>query len=160
LTPTQPQFRLHPSLEERDPAGWKSVVKQYSSVFPGTGLAEWLREKGIDTITLVGYMTNNCILASAADAEPHQFNAEVLSDATGAVDLANEAGSADARTVHTTLLTLLNSNLAAVAATDEWVRAVAAGEALGKGNLVESAAAGAVARVWHRPSSRTAGQTR
>lgn len=66
FSPSTPQFRLHSSLEERDAATWKSVVKQYSSIFPGTGLDEWFREQGIDTITLTGYMTNNCVLASAA----------------------------------------------------------------------------------------------
>src|SRR5699024_1894875 len=41
------------------------------------------------------------------------FRTEVLADATGAIHLANAAGSADAETVHTTLMTLLNSNWAA-----------------------------------------------
>ena len=46
------------------------VEKQRSSVLNSKGLPEWLRENAIDTLTLVGYMTNNCVLASAAAAEP------------------------------------------------------------------------------------------
>ena len=65
------------------------------------------RQHDVDTVTLAGYMTNNCVLASAVEAEFLGFSTEVLSDATGAINLANDAGFADAKTVHTTLLTLL-----------------------------------------------------
>jgi AraC-like DNA-binding protein len=47
-----------------------------------------------------------CLIASAAEAETYGLTAEVLSDATGAINIANEAGFADAKTVHTTLLVL------------------------------------------------------
>ncbi|MBO0981698.1 isochorismatase family protein [Microbacterium sp. SD291] len=140
-----PGFALHPSLEGRASSTWKRVTKSYSSVFPGTDIEEWLRAEGLDTITLAGYMTNNCVLATAVEAESRGIAVEVLSDATGAIDITNEAGSVSAETVHTTLLALLHSNFAAVASTEAWSRAVASDEALAKSNLVESAAAGAAA---------------
>ncbi|MEV4466801.1 isochorismatase family protein [Micromonospora echinofusca] len=143
FNPTQPGFQLHPEVESRRTDEWKSVVKQYGTVFAGTGLLAWLREREIDTITLVGYMTNNCVLASAAEAETHGLAAEVLSDATGAINIANEAGFADAKTVHTTLLALFNSNFAAVADTATWSGAVAAGRPLPKSDLGTSAVTGA-----------------
>jgi nicotinamidase-related amidase len=143
FNPTQPGFQLHPEVESRRTDEWKSVVKQYGTVFAGTDLLAWLREREIDTITLVGYMTNNCVLASAAEAETHGLAAEVLSDATGTINIANEAGFADAKTVHTTLLTLLNSNFAAVADTTTWSGAVAAGRPLPKSDLGTSAVTGA-----------------
>lgn len=127
------------AFEER---ATKRIGKQFSSVFAGTGLEAWLREQNIDTIALVGYMTNNCVIASAAAAEPLGFTAEVLSDATGAIDLANDAGSASAQQVHETLMALLHSNWAAVAGTDAWIAALQAGEALNKSDLVTSAARG------------------
>ncbi|MEE2055638.1 cysteine hydrolase family protein, partial [Nocardiopsis tropica] len=142
FNPTLPTYELHPAVEERRSDAWKPLVKQHGSVFAGTDLEDWLRGRGIDTVTLVGYMTNNCILASSVEAEARGLRAEVLSDATGAVDIANAAGSVHAKTVHETLMTMLNSNFAAVATTDEWVRAVASGAELPKSNLVESAAAG------------------
>ncbi|MEU4644296.1 isochorismatase family protein [Micromonospora sp. NPDC023814] len=143
FNPTQPGFRLHPEVESRRTDEWKPVVKQYGTVFAGTDLLAWLREREIDTITLVGYMTNNCVLASAAEAETHGLAAEVLSDATGAINIANEAGFADAKTVHTTLLALLNSNFAAVAGTATWSGAVAASRPLPKSDLGASAVTGA-----------------
>ena len=112
-------------------------------MFAGTDLLPWLQERGIDTITLVGYMTNNCVLASAAEAETHGLAAEVLSDATGAIDIANDAGFADAKTVHTTLMSLFHSNFAAVADTATWSGAAAAGRSLPKSDLGSSAVAGA-----------------
>lgn len=87
-------------------------------------------------------MTNNCILSSAADAEPRGFNVEVLSDATGAIDIANEAGRASAQQVHETLMVLLHSNWAAVVYTNTWIAALQASEPLAKSNLVMSAARG------------------
>ncbi len=142
FNPTEPGFQLHPEIERRRTGEWKSIVKRYGTVFAGTDLLPWLREHGIDTITLVGYMTNNCVLASAAEAETHGLAAEVLSDATGAVNLANEAGFADAKTIHTTLMALLNSNFAAVADTATWSDAAAAGRSLPKPDLGASAVTG------------------
>ncbi|WP_455835235.1 isochorismatase family protein [Pseudarthrobacter siccitolerans] len=143
FAPGTPEFELHPEVERRRTDEWKSLVKSYGSVYAGTDLAGWLREREIDTVTLVGYMTNNCILASAVEAEFLGFTTEVLSDATGAINLANDAGSADAKTVHNTLLALLHSNWAAVSTTDQWAAAVEAGQPLAKSDLGSSAVAGA-----------------
>jgi nicotinamidase-related amidase len=132
----------HPDIAGYEGKAAKRVSKQFGSIFAGTELDAWLRDQGIDTITLVGYMTNNCILSSAADAEPRGFNVEVLSDATGAIDLANEAGTASAQQVHETLMVLLHSNWAAVVNTNTWIAALQANEPLDKSNLVISAAQG------------------
>ncbi|WP_371030802.1 hypothetical protein [Pseudoclavibacter sp. JSM 162008] len=88
-------------------------------------------------------MTNNCIIASAVEAEAHGIAVEVLSDATGAINIANSAGFAPAKTVHTTLMALLQSNFAAVATTHDWAQALADGQPLAKDNLPSSAMFGA-----------------
>ena len=87
-------------------------------------------------------MTNNCDLATAAAAEPLGITVELLSDASGAVHLANDAGTVSARQLHETLMVLLHSNFAAVATTDDWAAAVAAGTTLPKGDLGSSAVHG------------------
>ncbi|KPB89686.1 isochorismatase family protein [Pseudomonas syringae group genomosp. 3] len=135
-------FQNHPDVAAYEGEASKHISKQFGSIFAGTDLDTWLREQGIETITLVGYMTNNCILSSAADAEPRGFAVEVLSDATGAIDLVNEAGRASAQQVHDTLMVLLHSNWAAVTDTNTWIAALQAGETLDKSNLVTSAAQG------------------
>ncbi|ASD22520.1 isochorismatase [Cryobacterium sp. LW097] len=143
FNPTMAGFALHPEIANRQSPGWKSVTKQFGTVFAGTDVLDWLREHEVDTITLVGYMTNNCIIASAAESETHGLTAEVLSDATGSINIANDAGFSDAKTVHTTLMALLNSNFAAVATAQAWTDAIADGSVLPKDNLGSSAVLGA-----------------
>ena len=138
-------WKLHPEISSRRTDSWKHLVKNYASVFAGTDFEAWLRENGIDTITIVGYMTNNCDLATAAAAEPLGISVELLSDASGAIHLANEAGSVGAQQLHETLLVLLHSNFAAVATTNDWANAVEAGTALPKGDLGSSAVQGRAA---------------
>lgn len=141
--PTSETFALHPEIEARRTDTWKSVVKHYSSVYAETDVADWLREQGVGTVTLVGYMTNNCIIASAVESEGLGLTTEVLRDATGAIHLSNGVGTVDAETVHTTLMTLLNSNFAAVAPTSTWLEALSAGQALSRSDLGSSATQGA-----------------
>ncbi|MHA7283897.1 isochorismatase family protein [Arthrobacter sp. TMS2-4] len=143
FAPGTPGYELHPEIESRRAETWKSVVKQYGSVYADTDLTQWLRDKGVDTVTLVGYMTNNCILGSAVEAEGLGFTTEVLSDGTGAINIANDAGFADAKTVHTTLLALLNSNWASVSTTEAWTTALTSQQALPGSDLGTSAATGA-----------------
>lgn len=132
-------WKLHPEVESRIRTSWKRVTKSFGSIFAGTDVEEWLREKSVDTITVIGYMTNNCDLATAAAAEPLGFSVEVLSDASGAINLANEAGAVSAQQLHETLMAVLHSNFAAVATTGEWERALRSGEPLSRSNLVASA---------------------
>lgn len=137
-----PTWQNHPTVAAYEERIAHRVSKPFSSVFAGTDLEAWLRAHAVDTITLVGYMTNNCVVASAAAAEPLGFAVEVLSDATGAIDLANEAGHASAQQVHETLMALLQSNWAAVTDTAGWTAALQAGETLSKSDLVTSATQG------------------
>ncbi len=136
---------LHPDVAARRRDSWKRIGKSYASVFAGTDFEDWLRGNSIDTITLVGYMTNNCDIATAAAAEPLGFTVELLSDASGAIHLANEAGQASARQVHEALMVLLQSNFAAVATTQEWLKAVETGAALPQSDLGTSAMQGRAA---------------
>lgn len=143
FTPTLPGFALHPDVESRRTEGWKSSVKRFGSIYADTDIAAWLREQEVDTVTLVGFMTNNCVLASAVEGEGLGFTTEVLSDATGAINIANDAGFATARTVHETIMAVLNSNWAAVATTDVWAAALSTGETLPTSDLGTSAVTGA-----------------
>lgn len=63
------EFELHPDIECRRIDAWKGVLKQYGSSYAATDLAGRLRQPGIDAGTLVGFVTSNCILASAVEAD-------------------------------------------------------------------------------------------
>ncbi|MER7608993.1 isochorismatase family protein [Nocardioides sp. NPDC127503] len=140
-----PSWSLHPEIERRVKPSWKRVTKDKSSVFAGTDVAAWLAEQGVDTVTIVGFMTNNCDIATAVGAEELGLAAEILSDASGAIHLANEAGKVSADQLHQTLLVLLHSNFAAVASTDAWKAAVTAQTPLPKSDLGTSAMQGRAA---------------
>lgn len=49
------------------------VTKQYPSAFFDTGLAEQLREQGVDTLLVCGFSTSGCVRASALDAMQYGF---------------------------------------------------------------------------------------
>lgn len=138
-------WSLHPEIQRRLEPSWKRVTKDKGSVFAGTDVAAWLAQREVDTITIVGFMTNNCVIATAVNAEELGLAAEVLSDATGAIHLANEAGKVSADELHRTLLVLLHSNFAAVATTGDWTAAVATGAILPGSDLGTSATQGRAA---------------
>jgi len=138
-------WAIHPQVEALAGPSWKRVSKDKGSVFAGTDVASWLGEQGVDTVTIVGYMTNNCDIATAVGAEELGLAAEILSDATGAIHLANEAGKVSAEQLHETLMVLLHSNFAAVASTAAWAAAVASDQPLPKNDLGTSAMQGRAA---------------
>ncbi|KQX75074.1 isochorismatase [Aeromicrobium sp. Root472D3] len=135
-------WSLHPEIERRLAPGFHRASKVLGSAFTGEGVAEFLAERHVDTVTIVGYMTNNCDIATAVDAEIRGIDAEVLSDASGAIHLSNDAGEVSAEQVHQTLMVLLNSNFAAVGSTDDWIEAARTGAALPKSDLGSSAVQG------------------
>lgn len=51
----------------------------------GTGLADWLRERGVDEVDVVGIATDYCVKATAADAAAAGFRTRVLVDYTAGV---------------------------------------------------------------------------
>jgi maleamate amidohydrolase len=61
--------------------GENVITKQYPSAFFGTGLAQTLREKGVDTLVIGGFSTSGCVRASVLDALQHGFAPFVVRDA-------------------------------------------------------------------------------
>ncbi|MCG7580865.1 isochorismatase family protein [Mycolicibacterium sp. OfavD-34-C] len=51
----------------------------------GTGLAEWLRSRGVDAVDVVGIATDHCVKATAADAVAAGFATRVLLGLTAGV---------------------------------------------------------------------------
>ncbi|GLY30508.1 isochorismatase family protein [Kineosporia sp. NBRC 101731] len=134
-------WQLHPQIEA-SAGDSPRISKVNGSVYAGTDLAARLRAEGVDTVTLVGFMTHNCDLASSVESEGLGFAAEILIDASGTTHLANGAGHVAASDLHATLMTVLNANFAAVGTVEQWTSAVASGTALPKDDLVSSALAG------------------
>ncbi|NNU81595.1 bifunctional nicotinamidase/pyrazinamidase [Halovulum dunhuangense] len=88
---------FHPALE-RDPAqlvlrkGFRAAIDSYSAFFENdkatrTGLAGYLRDRGVTDVTLAGLATDFCVAWSAMDAVKEGFRATVLMGASRAIDL-------------------------------------------------------------------------
>ncbi len=126
------------------------VSKALPSAFADTELESWLGEHDVDTIAIAGYMTQNCDESTARDAAQRGYRVEFLSDATGTLAFANEAGAVDARTLHETVLVVLQSRFASVVTTDEWSEAVTGGgTALTGSSIYASTAAARTQRTDH-----------
>jgi nicotinamidase/pyrazinamidase len=57
------------------------------SAFDGTGLAEWLRSRGVKRLLVAGLATDYCVKASVLDARKEGFEVVVLEDGIGAVEV-------------------------------------------------------------------------
>jgi len=112
-------LELHEVVRSRT---WDHYIeKKLPSAFAGTDLAEWLSEHQIDTVTVVGYMTHNCVDATIKHAFHTGLAVEFLSDAAGSLPYANKAGSASAEEIHRTFSIVMQARFAAVMSTEEWL---------------------------------------
>jgi nicotinamidase/pyrazinamidase len=62
----------------------------------GTTLADWLRERKVDTVDVVGIATDHCVRATALDAASEGFDTTVLLDHTVGVSPATIATAIEA----------------------------------------------------------------
>lgn len=72
--------------------GFRLAIDSYSAFFENdrrtpTGLAGYLRERGISKVTLAGLATDYCVAYSALDAVAQGFEATVRLDACRGIDL-------------------------------------------------------------------------
>lgn len=130
-------WELHPEIAAQ-PADHR-IDKTMASVFAGTGLREWLAARGIDTLVIAGYMTQNCDAATAYAAAHDGLKVEFLSDASGVPAYENAAGKASAEEIHRVFSVVFHSNFAAVSTTEAWIGAVEDGVALEADNVYLSA---------------------
>lgn len=72
-------------LEEIKPLEDELVItKRDPDIFQGTGLDSHLRENGIDTLILVGVLTNECVEASVIRAVEEEYSVILIEDSTAA----------------------------------------------------------------------------
>lgn len=98
------------------------VEKTLPGSFTGTEMEAWLRDKGIDTITIAGYMTHMCCDTTARQAVHRGFTVEFLSDATGTLALSNSAGEVTAEELHRSILCAQQMMLSEVLDVESWIK--------------------------------------
>ncbi|MBI3897709.1 MAG: cysteine hydrolase [Gammaproteobacteria bacterium] len=114
------------------------IEKKLPSAFVGTDLAEWIGTHRIDTLVVVGYMTQHCDDSTVKHAVHAGLAVELLADATGSLSYANRAGTASAEEIHRVLTVVMQSSFAAVMRTEEWITAIRTGKAPERDNILES----------------------
>jgi nicotinamidase-related amidase len=114
-----PEWALHPEVAKRP---WDLLVeKTLPGSFTGTDLEAWLRERNIDTVVISGYMTQMCCDTTARQAFHLGFGVEFLSDATGTLPIANDAGSVTAEELHRAILVTQGMLFSKVMTTAQWI---------------------------------------
>jgi nicotinamidase/pyrazinamidase len=83
--------------------GFRAAVDSYSAFFENdhttaTGLEGYLRDRGIEKLTLVGLATDFCVAYSALDAARLGFGVTILQDACRAIDLDDSLAQAKQQT--------------------------------------------------------------
>jgi nicotinamidase-related amidase len=97
------------------------IEKTLPGSFTNTPLEDWLREHGISTVTIAGYMTHMCCDTTARQAVHRGLNVEFLSDATGTLPLSNSAGEVTAEELHRSILCAQQMLLSEVLSADVWI---------------------------------------
>ncbi|MDN6881977.1 cysteine hydrolase family protein [Variovorax sp. CAN2819] len=128
--------QLHPEIAKRPRD--HLITKSFPSVFTGTDFAEWLARHEIDTLSVAGYMTQNCDASTVYEAMHRGLSVEFLADASGALPYENAAGKVTAEEIHRVFSVVFHSNFAAVTTTDAWISAMREGQAIPKDNVVMS----------------------
>lgn len=113
------RWELHPEVKARPHD--LLIEKTLPGSFTNTPLEEYLRENGIETVTIAGYMTHMCCDTTAREGVHRGFKVEFLSDATGTLPLNNSAGSVTAEELHRSILCAQQMLLSDVVSTKDWL---------------------------------------
>ncbi len=113
------EWQLRPEIAVRPRAAL--IHKSLPGSFTGTELEAFLREHGIDTVAIAGYMTQMCCDTTARQAWHRGFKVEFLSDATGTLDVSNSAGTVTAEELHRAILVTQQMRFSEVLSANEWI---------------------------------------
>lgn len=107
--------------EEVKSLKYNSIVeKNYPDSFRKTDLEDILKELGVDTVVICGYMTQMCCDTTARQAFHMGYKVEFLNDATGTLAFENYAGSISAEELHKAVLVIQAMKFSKVLSVNEW----------------------------------------
>ena len=98
------------------------IHKSLPGSFTGTELETWLRDRGVETVVIVGYMTQMCCDTTARQAMHLGFGVEFLSDGTGTLAIKNDAGAVSDEELHRAILVTQQMRFSRVMKTGDWIK--------------------------------------
>ncbi len=114
-----PEWEIHEEVLKRK---YDCIIEKHlPGSFTGTGLEDVLKEKGIDTVVICGYMSQMCCDTTSRQAVHLGYQVEFLSDATGTLNISNYAGSVTAEERHRAIIVTQAMRFSKVMSSDEWV---------------------------------------
>src|SRR3954452_19889534 len=106
-----PGVALHPALETRtmeavfDKGEYEAAYSGFEGSCDGVKLGDWLRERSVDSVEIIGIATDYCVRATALDAAEAGFTTTVRLDLTAGVAASTvESTVADLRAAGVTLV--------------------------------------------------------
>jgi len=114
------EWELHPEVAARPHD--VLIHKALPGSFTGTELETWLRERGVETVVIAGYMTQMCCDTTARQAVHLGFGVEFLSDATGTLAIKNDAGEVSDEELHRAILVTQQMRFSRVMKTGHWIK--------------------------------------
>lgn len=112
------EWELHDDIKKRQYDFF--IEKTMPGSFTNTELEDVLKKLGCDTLVITGYMTQMCCDTTARQAFHLGYSVEFISDATGAPDVTNYAGSATAEQLHRAVLVMQAMRFSRVMTLEEW----------------------------------------
>jgi nicotinamidase-related amidase len=95
------------------------IEKSANGAFVRTGLEDLLRDSGITTLVIAGFVTNHCVETTARMAGDLDFDTYVVSDATAAHDRVGPDGKLyEAEIIHAVALASIHEEFVTVVDTD------------------------------------------
>lgn len=92
---------FHPDLDTEQieevfrKGAYAAAYSGFEGTAHGVGLADWLRDRGVDQVDVVGIATDYCVRATAEDARREGFGTRVLVDLTAGVAERTTAAALD-----------------------------------------------------------------
>jgi nicotinamidase-related amidase len=114
------EWELHPEVAGRPHD--VLIHKSLPGSFTATELESWLRQRGITSVAIAGYMTQMCCDTTARQAMHLGFAVDFLADATGTLAFKNTAGEISAEDLHRAILVTQQARFSQVLRTAEWIK--------------------------------------
>jgi nicotinamidase/pyrazinamidase len=96
-----PGLAFHPALDTShleavfDKGEYAAAYSGFEGCYDGVHLGDWLRQRGVDSVEIVGIATDHCVRATALDAVREGFRTTVRLDLTAGVSPDTVAAALD-----------------------------------------------------------------